>query len=99
MRKKGVEISMNTIVIAAIALLVLIVLVLIFTGQTGKFARGINDCKGKGGGTSPGDCTDTSADCAAKGGIPSGSCIFYDDDGKRTTDDRDEKKVCCVIKR
>jgi len=93
--KKAVEISMNTIIIAAIALLVLIVLVLIFTGQTGKFTRGINDCAAKGG--SEKNCEKTSAICVSNGGIPSGSCIFYDKDGKQKNSKKDE--VCCVYKK
>ena len=43
MKKKGVELAMNTIIIAAIALIVLVVVVLIFTGGfgdvSGKFKR------------------------------------------------------------
>jgi hypothetical protein len=35
MSKKGVELTMNTIIIAALALLVLVVLVIVFTGSFG----------------------------------------------------------------
>lgn len=93
--KKAVEISMNTIIIAAIALLVLIVVVLIFTGQTGKFTRGINDCAAKGGLEK--NCETTSASCVSNGGIPSGSCIFYDSNGKAK--DPGKNDVCCVYKK
>ena len=41
MSKKGVELTLNTIVIAAIVLVVLAVLVLVFTGQMGDFIRKI----------------------------------------------------------
>ena len=39
--KKGVELSMNVIIIAVICLIVLIVLVLIFSGRLGKFGEGV----------------------------------------------------------
>lgn len=42
MRKKGISLSMNTIIIAALALIVLVVLLLIFTGQVGKTRTGLN---------------------------------------------------------
>jgi hypothetical protein len=90
--KRAVEISMNVIIVAIICLLVLIVLAIIFTGQTGKFMRGINDCAKKGGE----DCEKTDAECVDKGGVPSGPCIFYDSDGK--PDISRDDQVCCVYK-
>lgn len=47
--KKAQSISMNTIVIAAIALLVLIVLAAIFTGRTKIFGSEIKKCENLGG--------------------------------------------------
>ena len=41
MHKKGQSISINTIIIAAIALAVLVVLFAIFTGRIGKFSIGV----------------------------------------------------------
>ncbi len=55
MSKKGQSISINTIIIAAIALAVLVVLFVIFTGRIGIFSKGVsetasceNSCKGLG---------------------------------------------------
>ena len=39
--KRGQGLSLNTIIIAAIALIVLVVLVMIFTGRMGGFTRGL----------------------------------------------------------
>jgi hypothetical protein len=97
MRKRGVEISLNTIIVAAIALLVLIVLIIIFTGQSGKFNRGMLDCKSRGGGTSTSDCAASSQDCLDSGGIPSGDCIFYIEGA--SDPQKDTSRVCCAKKR
>lgn len=43
MNKKGQGISINTIIIAAIALAVLVVLFAIFTGRLGSFSKGVQD--------------------------------------------------------
>ena len=43
MGKKGQSISINTIIIAAIALAVLVVLFAIFTGRLGLFSRGVQE--------------------------------------------------------
>jgi len=55
MNKKGQGISVNVIIIAAIALIVLVVLIAIFTGRLGLFSRGISEaascdqaCKARG---------------------------------------------------
>lgn len=84
---------MNTIVIAAIALIVLIVMVLIFTGQISKFRQGIDDCTKKGGYSRSSD-----AECIDQGGIPNGPYITYDG-GKRITTQADNGMVCCVFKK
>lgn len=49
MDKKGVEISMNVIIVAAIGLLVLVVLSVIFLGKVGGFGRQVSDCAVQGG--------------------------------------------------
>jgi len=97
MSRKAMELSLNTVVIAAIALLVLIVIVLVFTGQLGKYTRGINDCKSKGG--EPLQCRYTDAECMTNGGVPSGPCTFYDQDGKKDPSDSNSEKVCCVYRK
>ncbi len=43
MQKKGQSISINTIIVAAIALAVLVVLFAIFTGRIGGFTKGVQD--------------------------------------------------------
>jgi hypothetical protein len=54
MRAQGI--SINVIVVAAIALLVLVVLAVVFLGQTGKFTQGVNDCQSNGGSCTTGAC-------------------------------------------
>lgn len=56
--KKAQGISINTIIIAAIALIVLVVLVMIFTGRMGMFTKGV---AGTG---------DASKSCSELGGNP-----------------------------
>lgn len=84
---------MNTIVIAAIALIVLIVLVLIFTGQLSKYRRGLDECKTYEDNIA---CTSSESQCIDEGGIPKGSCITYESDGKRV--DAHMRDTCCVYK-
>ena len=43
MRRKGVELSVNVIIIAAISLAVLVVLFAIFTGRLGVFTKGVQE--------------------------------------------------------
>ncbi|MBN1386370.1 hypothetical protein JW968_05355 [Candidatus Woesearchaeota archaeon] len=49
MGSKGVEMTMQTIIIAAILLIVLIVLIIIFTNSTGIFREEISSCSAKNG--------------------------------------------------
>ncbi len=49
MDKKGVEISMNVIIVAAIGLLVLVVLSVIFLGRIGTFGEKSGSCEVQGG--------------------------------------------------
>jgi len=58
MNKKSQGLSVNTIIIAAIALIVLVVLIAIFTGRFGSFSENIQDCPSQGG-----DCTLSEAGC------------------------------------
>ncbi len=48
MDKKAQGISINTIIIALIALTVLVVLIAIFSGAIGGWISGVNTCEGKG---------------------------------------------------
>jgi hypothetical protein len=49
MAKKAQGISMNVIIIAAIALLVLVILSVIFIGRMGSFGRETGNCASQGG--------------------------------------------------
>jgi len=55
--KKSQGISMNTIIIAAIALLVLVILAVIFTQRMGWWSRSSQDCD-----KFDGDCSKTTCD-------------------------------------
>ncbi len=57
MMKKAQGISINVIIVAAIALIVLVVLVAIFTGRLGAFTRGVSSCTDKGGICEASPCT------------------------------------------
>ena len=54
--KKGQGLSLNMIIVAAIALIVLVIIVMIFTGRIGIFRQGVEDCTGKGGTCSSEPC-------------------------------------------
>lgn len=56
--KKAQGISMNVIIVAAIALLVLVVLIAIFSGRMGIFGKGLNE-----------QDTKIGESCIAQGGI------------------------------
>ncbi len=58
MNKKAQGLSMNMIILAAIALIVLIVLVVIFYGKAKSFSASAEDCVQKGG-----DCTPKTESC------------------------------------
>jgi len=49
MNKKGIEISMNVIIVAAIGLLVLVVLSVIFLGRMGGVSENLSNCEVQGG--------------------------------------------------
>ena len=59
--KKAQGISINTIIVSAVALIVLVMMVAIFIGRLGGFVGGIEDCVSKGGtcvANAKTDCTD-----------------------------------------
>lgn len=47
--RKAQGLSLNTIIIAALALIVLVVLSVIFIGKTNQFSQEVKDCRNKGG--------------------------------------------------
>lgn len=78
--KKGVEITLQTVIIAVLVLIVLVVLVFILFKGTGNFLTGATSCEDKGG-----ECVSDAAYCRQLGGsvysmgsCPSGQkcCIF-----------------------
>ncbi len=81
--KKAQGISMNTIIIAAIALLVLVIVSVIFMSRMGWFAQNSNDCR-----KFNGDCTQGTT--CEKGYSPHPIGICYDGT------DVDRYNACCV---
>lgn len=62
--KKGMDMSVNVIIIAALALIVLVVLFAIFTGRLGGFSMAVQSCADKSGECVNSNAAGTSADCA-----------------------------------
>ena len=88
-RGKAQSISINTIVIAAIALTVMILIILITTGSIGNFRRSADDC-----GVNGGTCIDE-ADIDDLCGDPDYDIVRRDYNCYKGRD-IDEDKVCCV---
>jgi hypothetical protein len=86
MSRKAQGLSMNVIIIAAIALLVLVILAVIFIGRMGETTKGIDQCKGV--------CADDESECEAKYGayykITNDPCFML---GQKKPD---TSKICCV---
>lgn len=87
LHKKSQGLSINAIIIAAIALIVLVVLVAVFTGRFSGFVSQVERCKGT--------CVDTQADCAGTYDRvdPTGACD-QDGDGEYLANGRDG--FCCI---
>ncbi len=89
--KKAQGISMNVIIIAAIALLVLVVLSVIYIGRMGTWGKTTNDCESNGG-----FCKGLSYECGQKDtgtdvhkyplAYPLWSCQY----------DTEDAKHCCI---
>jgi hypothetical protein len=86
MSRKAQGLSMNVIIIAAIALLVLVILAIVFIGNMSKTTSGIDQCKGT--------CVASSYECGQKGAYykPTNDPC-YKSDGKTLDTDN---PVCCV---
>jgi hypothetical protein len=71
MSKKGVELSMNLIIIAAIGLLVLVILAVLVINSGGKAQVGLQSCVAQGGICTAGTCASgveiTTQDCTSQG--------------------------------
>lgn len=68
--KKGAELPLNVIIIAAIALIVLIIIVFIFTGRISIFGKGLEDCISKTGH----ECSSQDCDIKTQVPIPGTKC-------------------------
>ncbi len=73
MKKKGVEMSMNVIIIAAIGLLILLILAFLVVNYIGKTNEGLKSCSVQFGGMCKEDCgeagpiTSEDTDCTSNG--------------------------------
>lgn len=72
MKKKGVEMSMNVIIIAAIGLLILLILAFLVVNYIGKTNEGLKSCSVQFGGVCKADCgeigtaTGETTDCSER---------------------------------
>ncbi len=94
MNKKGAEMSMNVIIVAALALIVLVVIGVIFMGKAANFRKTTDTCSANGG-----VCIDQSrsnADgtlgCDTENYEKQITGVCLQADGKTT----DTTKVCCI---
>ncbi|MFW5747092.1 MAG: hypothetical protein ACOCWQ_06105 [Nanoarchaeota archaeon] len=95
--KKAQGISINTIVITAIALLVLVVVATILMSQSGRFSGTIQRCEELGGKCQPGDLDKPAEACAQRvDGFNRPSLTAYCVEGTGNNAQRSEDKVCCV---
>lgn len=87
MDKRGVELSMNAIIIAVISLIVLTVLVLIFSGKFGEFGEGVTDV---------GESVNPDEKCYVPGHrqcVPAGQCSVEENIGGCGTGEE-----CCLLR-
>lgn len=80
--KRGAELTLNTIVIAALVVLVLAVVTIIFMAQFGQFASSVGECVRRGGEIM------TEEECEEEDGI----FLMHIDE-----DETDDDKVCCSV--
>jgi len=89
MNKKGAELSMNVIIVAAIALVVLVVLIVVFVNKMGVVVTQSDTCANNGG-----RCVTLAKDCSGTyEQVRSGS--NYICPGKDLQDPKDNE-ICCV---
>ena len=90
---KGQGLSINTIILVALALVVLIALVAVLTGNLGRFTKTMADCEG----TYGGDCVapaDLTADCPDASYNKEKKGLCFGTDGTTV----DTSMTCCVKK-
>ena len=81
--KRAQGISINVIVLTAIALIVLIVLVIVLTGRVQLFGKGLGTCKGT--------CQTSAANCGTSAPVATQNC----DDGGKTPVIKGDG-YCCI---
>jgi len=86
--KKAQSISINTIVVAAIALIVMVLIMMIFTGNMSRFKRNTDSCENNGGRCIAEDTADE--ECAPPYGRLRTDYVCY------KGADIDKTKTCCV---
>jgi hypothetical protein len=87
--KKAQSISINTIIVAAIALIVLIVVILIFTGNLRGFRENTSLCQNNGG-----TCVGSTTDCQGEYKQRMSQYDYIDE--KNTGGCTDQLKYCCL---
>lgn len=86
MNKKAQGLSINTIIIAAIALLVLVVLSVVFTGRMGFWTKETSNCE-----PGVGRCAEVGVSCGEPGsGVESYPTTY-------TAANCPEGETCCII--
>ena len=100
--KRGQGISINTIIIAAIALIVLVVLIAIFTGRIGLFGQGVEKVvEGRVCAQTcfPTDLTGSTIGkkVMAEGKVRTGQCPTQEHQVYGTFTDTQEGEICCVM--
>ena len=87
--KKAQGISLNVIIVAAIALLVLVILTLIFTGKMAEWISGVGDCRNKGG-----RCAAVGENCGEAGtSVEEYPTVYVDYECPR------DGEICCLSMR
>ena len=94
--KKGQGLSLNVIIIAAIALIVLVVLVAIFTGRMGEWTAGIKRTETKYCSTVPADKIGSSISGTVK--LSSEGCTGGELQIHGVFEDVQVGRICCVPK-
>ena len=84
MRRKAQGLSINVIIIAAIALIILVVLIAIFTGRIGGFSKGIDDA--------------TKTTCDAQNGRCLPTCDTASQVRALGATCEDRSEICCIAK-
>ena len=84
--KKAQGISLNVVIIAAIALLVLVILSVILIGKTGIFVKQSDDCQNKGG-----RCASPGVSCGTEGTSVESYGVSYS-----AWKCQNEGETCCI---